>query len=221
MIADSPRAIYRRLTSYWDDPASLVVDGHEPPTIVSDPLSPPERAEFSQMMMYLGQIPYLPDDILVKVDRAGMAVSLEVRAPLLDHRLLEFAWQLPGSLKVRKRQGKWILRQVLERHVPRALIDRPKQGFEVPIDTWLRGPLRDWAEAMLDMNRLAIQNFLEPAPIRAVWSEHLSGARNHDEALWAVLMFQAWQEHWLQQSRGGPREPQSPPQAIPGYLEVE
>jgi asparagine synthase (glutamine-hydrolysing) len=199
MAADGPQAIYRRLTSYWHDSASLVIDGYDH---AGADLSRtvPEGADFAHTMMYLDEIGYLPDDILVKVDRASMAVSLEVRAPLLDHRLVEFAWRLPGPMKIRQRLGKWILRQVLERYVPRQLVDRPKQGFEVPIDAWLRGPLRDWAETMLDPKRLATESFFASGPIRAVWSEHLRGARNHGEALWAVLMFQAWHEHWRDRS---------------------
>jgi asparagine synthase (glutamine-hydrolysing) len=194
MAADSPQAIYRRLTSYWQDPASLVIDGGDPAT-ADERVGLPEGADFAQMMMYLDEVTYLPDDILAKVDRASMAVSLEVRAPLLDHRLIEFAWRLPGSMKIRQRQGKWILRQVLDRHVPRQLVDRPKQGFDVPIDSWLRGPLRDWAETMLDPSRLAAEGFA-PGSIRAAWSEHLNGARNLGETLWPVLMFQAWRERW-------------------------
>jgi asparagine synthase (glutamine-hydrolysing) len=196
MAVDSPQAMYRRLTSYWQEPASLVINGNDPAEAGAPP-AVPEGADFAHTMMYLDQVGYLPDDILVKVDRASMAVSLEVRAPLLDHRLVEFAWRLPGAMKVRQRQGKWILRQVLERYVPRQLVDRPKQGFEVPIDAWLRGPLRDWAEALLDAGRLATEGFFTPAPIRAAWAEHLSGIRNRGEDLWAVLMFQAWHEHWL------------------------
>jgi asparagine synthase (glutamine-hydrolysing) len=148
-------------------------------------------------MMYYDAVTYLPDDILVKVDRASMAVSLEVRAPLLDHRLVEFAWRLPAGCKIRGRQGKWILRQVLDRYVPRHLVDRPKQGFDLPIDAWLRGPLRDWADTMLDPTHLARDGFLRPEPIRAAWLEHLSGTRDRAWALWPVLMFQTWQERWL------------------------
>jgi asparagine synthase (glutamine-hydrolysing) len=140
---------------------------------------------------------FLPDDVLVKVDRASMAVSLEVRAPLLDHRVIEFAWRLPGSFKIRQRRGKWILRQILDRYVPRQLVERPKQGIDIPVEAWLRGPLRDWAEAMLERQRLRREGFFDADRVRQIWDEHLSGARNLDFCLWAVLMFQAWREHWL------------------------
>jgi asparagine synthase (glutamine-hydrolysing) len=148
-------------------------------------------------MMALDLITYLPDDILVKVDRAAMAVSLETRVPLLNHRLVEFAWRLPLSMKIRNGQGKWMLRQVLYKYVPRKLIERPKQGFGIPLDVWLRGPLREWAEDLLNLDRMKREGWLDAYMVRDKWHQHLSGHRNWCYHLWNALMFQAWQEEQI------------------------
>ena len=146
--------------------------------------------------MLLDLTGYLPSDILVKVDRASMAVSLETRAPLLDHRLIEWTWRLPLALKRRNRTGKWMLRQLLYRYVPPSLVERPKMGFAVPIDRWLRGPLREWAWSLLEPSRLRREGVLRPESIERLWHDHQSGRRNHQHRLWVALMFQAWREEW-------------------------
>ena len=146
-------------------------------------------------MMFLDMTSYLPDDILVKIDRASMGVSLETRVPFLDHQLVEFALKLPLNFKIKNGQGKWLLRQVLYKYVPKELIERPKMGFGVPIDVWLRGPLKDWAENLLNENRLKKEGFFDPAPIQKKWQEHLSGKKNWQYHLWDVIMFQDWLEN--------------------------
>ncbi len=189
----NPESIYRDgLISHWKNPAAVVIGGAEPETLVTTRSGWPDIADYTERMMWLDLATYLPDDVLVKVDRAAMAVSLETRAPFLDHRVVEFAWRLPLSMKIKHGQGKWILRKVLYRYVPKELIERPKMGFGVPIQDWLRGPLRDWAAALLDPARLASEGFFRPEPITRKWQEHLSGRRNWQHPLWGILMFQAW-----------------------------
>ncbi len=195
LAVDGPEAMYLGLASHWKDPTSVALNASEPPTALTARNRWAELPDFTQRMMYFDTVSYLPDDILVKVDRASMAVSLEVRVPLLDPRVVEFAWQVPLAMKIRNGSGKWLLRQVLHRYVPPALIERPKMGFGGPLDSWLRGPLRDWGEALLDERRLRTEGFFEPGPIRQKWLEHLEGKRNWQYYLWDVLMFQAWLEH--------------------------
>ena len=188
-------ALYRRLITAWN-PADVVPGAVETPTVAWDDTAARDVPAFLERMQLLDTLTYLPDDILAKVDRASMAVALEARVPLLDHRVVEFAWSLPRAMKVRNGQGKWLLRQVLARHVPPALTERPKMGFGIPVDRWLAGPLRDWAEDLLSPAALAEGGLLNPAPIRAAWDEHLSGRRNRVTELWCVLMFQAWRRRW-------------------------
>jgi asparagine synthase (glutamine-hydrolysing) len=193
---DGIDAVYRRLVSQWPDPGAIVPGSAEESGPLFDASLGADFPEPVARMQAIDAMTYLPDDILAKVDRATMAVGLEGREPLLDHRLYEFAWSLPPSFKLRDGQGKWPLREILARYVPRDLFERPKMGFGVPIDSWLRGPLRDWAEDLLDERALAADGLLEPAPIRAAWAQHQSGARENHYPLWTILMFQAWRRRW-------------------------
>jgi asparagine synthase (glutamine-hydrolysing) len=194
LAADEPEELYRRLVSHWKQPTSVVLGSQEQKTVFDDLRLSEQLSDFAHRMMYLDILSYLPDDILVKVDRAAMGVSLETRMPFLDHRIVEFAWRLPLSMKIRNGQGKWILRQVLYKYVPRKLTERPKTGFGVPIDSWLRAELRDWAESLLNESRLRNEGYFDPNPIRKRWVEHLSGHCSWHYYLWDILMFQAWLE---------------------------
>lgn len=196
VLSEDPEGFYRRLVSHWLDPASLVAGSHEPEGLIGNPAIRALVPDYTERMQYTDTLTYLPDDILTKVDRASMAVALEVRVPLLDHRVVEFAWRLPKSVKLRGGTGKFLLRKVLYRHVPAPLIDRPKMGFGVPIDAWLRGPLKEWAEHLLSDASLQRIGMFHPAQIRAAWQEHLSGRRNWQYPLWDVLMAQAWLERF-------------------------
>jgi asparagine synthase (glutamine-hydrolysing) len=194
LASKSQGEVYRFLVSLWHRPGELL-HANEPPSALTDSSRWPAEQSFLDRMMFLDQIGYLPDDILVKVDRAAMAVSLETRVPMLDHRLVEFAWTLPRHHKVRQGKSKWLLRQLLDRHVPSALVDRPKMGFGVPIGAWLRGPLKDWASSLLDPAKVRDQGFFDPQTLADRWAQHQSGRREFGHQLWAVLMFQAWLEN--------------------------
>ena len=192
LLEGDPGGIYLSLLSHWQEPETIVINGREPPTLLHDARVADLIPNFVERMQYFDTATYLPDDILVKVDRASMAVSLEARVPLLDHRVVAWAWSLPQRFRRRDGENKWILRQVLYRYAPKNLFDRPKMGFGVPIDSWLRGPLRNWAEELLDSSRLRQDGYLRPEPILKKWREHLSGKTNWAYLIWDVLMFQAW-----------------------------
>ncbi|HET7614908.1 MAG TPA: asparagine synthase (glutamine-hydrolyzing) [Gemmatimonadaceae bacterium] len=192
LAARQPAELYHLMVSHWPDPTRMVIGSGDTPTVLSTANRFSSADGFIQSFMAADTLTYLPDDILVKVDRAAMAVSLESRVPLLDHRVIEFAWTLPLDYKLRAGESKWPLRQILYKYVPRQLIERPKMGFGVPIDAWLRGPLREWAEDLLAETRLREEGVFVPEPIREKWEQHLSGSRNWHYLLWDVLMFQAW-----------------------------
>lgn len=194
MAARTPEELYRLVLSHWSRPEELVLGAPEPATMLNTPDAWPKVDSFEHWMMSMDAQTYMVDDVLTKVDRAAMANSLETRVPLLDHRVVELAWRLPLHMKIRGGQGKWALRQVLYKYVPKEMIERPKKGFSIPLAAWLRGPLRDWAEALLNEQRLKAEGYLNPAPIRKAWLAHVQGKADHATRLWGVLMFQAWLE---------------------------
>ena len=192
MLQADEDGIYRSLVSQWQDPAALMQGANEPSYRIDG--APIEAARSAHYFQYLDTVTYLPDDVLTKVDRASMAVSLEVRVPLLDHRVVALAWSLPQSMRLRNGRSKWILRKVLNRFMPEQLVERPKMGFGVPIGAWLKGPLRDWAETLLSPTALAAGGLLRPEPIRTVWQRHLDGKEDATARIWTVIMLQAWRE---------------------------
>jgi asparagine synthase (glutamine-hydrolysing) len=199
VAAPGMETLYLNLMSHWKRPEQVVIGGQDPRTAIVEKSHWPRVNDFTHRMMHLDMETYLPGDILVKVDRAAMGVSLETRVPLLDTEVIEFAWRIPLSMKVRNGGGKWLMRETLFRHVPKSLIDRPKRGFGVPLEHWLRTDLREWAEDLISESRLRREGFFHPEPIRQKWREHLSGTRNWHFYLWDVLMFQAW---WQEQRKG-------------------
>lgn len=196
LASTSVDAMYRRRVSRWQHPAEVVQGAVEPPCVFTGPPAAPAVTGAADRMMLLDMLTFLPDDILAKVDRAGMAVSLEARNPLLDHRVVELAWHLPLSFKLHDGQTKYLLREVLHRHVPPSLMDRPKTGFGAPIRAWLRGPLRAWAEDQLARERLVREGFFQAGVIRGLWQDLLRGRGKWHNHVWIVLMFQAWLESW-------------------------
>jgi asparagine synthase (glutamine-hydrolysing) len=197
LAATDPDDAYRALTTHWEGATSLVLGNHDGTATGGGVTSPVADGGITERMLWSDLVGYLPDDILVKLDRAAMAVSLETRVPFLDRRVLDLAWRLPLDLKLREGQTKWALRQVLLRYVPAALVERPKMGFGLPIGSWLRGPLASWAEHLLDERRLQGQGLLDPVPIRHAWELHRSGRRDLGYELWDVLVLQSWIDRWM------------------------
>jgi asparagine synthase (glutamine-hydrolysing) len=194
---------YQQLISHWLEPSSVVFGSSEPLTIQNDPESWPRLPSFAEQMMFLDSLTYLPDDILTKVDRATMAVGLESRIPFLDHRIVEFVWRLPLAMRIKHGKGKRILRKILNRYVPASLVNRPKSGFAIPLESWLRGPLREWGEELIAEHRLNEEGFFSPPPIRQMWGDFLRGTGVWHMQLWDVLMFQAWLEEYHRKSTQG------------------
>lgn len=186
---------YNLVISHWKNAEQLVIGAKKVPAALTDKSQWSNVDSFEEWMMSIDAQQYMIDDILVKVDRAAMANSLEVRVPMLDHRVVELAWQLPLNMKIRDKSGKWVLREVLYKYVPKELIERPKKGFSIPLAQWLRGPLREWAEPLLAEKRLIEEGYFYPDKIRQAWQEHLQGKKDNSSKLWGVLMFQSWLEN--------------------------
>ena len=194
--ASRPEDIYFELISQTKEANRFVIASNPADTLMCDSPDLPALRDIEHRIMFLDSTSYLPDDILTKLDRATMGVSLEGRTPLLDHRIVEFAWKLPLAMKIRNGQGKYVLRQVLSRYVPETLTERPKMGFGVPIDRWLREPLKEWGENLIHSDRLKSEGFFNQKRVQLLWKQHQSGRRNHAPTLWSILMFQSWLESW-------------------------
>jgi asparagine synthase (glutamine-hydrolysing) len=189
--------MYHRLVSLWENPEELVLGGVEPDYIFTNNSRMPVADNFLESMMAMDMLSYLPDDILVKVDRASMANSLEARVPFLDRRVIELAWRLPIDFKLRNGESKYVLKQVLFNYVPRELIERPKKGFSVPMNQWLKGPLKELCMDLLDPARIESQGLLDSGMTSVLLKEHFSGKRNWADRLWAILVFQMWYEEYF------------------------
>jgi asparagine synthase (glutamine-hydrolysing) len=192
--SSSPEEMYLKLVSNWAEPESVVVNCVEPSSVVMEREQWPDIPDFTERMMFLDLVTYLPDDILVKVDRASMGVGLESRVPFLDHRVVEFSWKVPIWMKIKNGKGKWIIRQILKKYLPQEVVERPKKGFDFPINNWLRGSLRDWAESLLDSSRIQQEGYLNSVTIEKEWRRYLSCESNSFQRLWSICMFQAWLE---------------------------
>lgn len=196
---EDPQTVYAYLVGHWHQPEQIVKGAREPLLPLFDSEWQPRDLSFAERMIYGDTMSYRPNDLMVKTDRAGMAVSLEIRAPLMDYQIYEYAWQLPHHMKVRNGEGKWILRQILKDYMPESMFDRPKMGFGIPLDDWLRGPLKEWGEDLLSADTLKAQNYFHAKEIRKAWDAHQSGVSGHATQLWTALMFQAWHEKWMGQ----------------------
>ncbi len=195
----TPQDVYSYLVGAWPDPENVVRGGHLPTIPLTDPAWQPRGLSFAENMIYGDTLSYRPNDLMVKADRAGMAVALEARAPLMDHRLCEYSWSLPMDMKIRGYTGKWLLRQVLKKHVPAAMFERPKMGFGIPVNEWLRGPLREWGGDLLSPAKIKAQGWLNEDRVSDAWNNHQKGIMVDANAthLWSVLMFQAWYDRWM------------------------